>query len=301
MDRIPTGDTTTGYGTVTDLQIPGTASGPWPAPAKLNLFLQITGQRKDGYHTLQTVFQFLDRADRLYFDLSGDRAIRRFGGPAGVPAAADLCVRAAELLQSISGTGKGVDIYNDKRLPSGGGLGGGSSDAATTLWALNRLWNVGLDAEELARQGLELGADVPVFIHGEASWAEGIGEILTPVTLVEPWFLVVVPSVSVSTADIFSDAELTRDTPQMTIRAFLSGGGRNDCEAVVRRRHPEVAAALDWLNTHAPARMTGTGACVFAAFGSESEARVVERQIPRSWSAFVARGLNRSPLQAVTA
>ncbi|MDH3900573.1 MAG: 4-(cytidine 5'-diphospho)-2-C-methyl-D-erythritol kinase [Gammaproteobacteria bacterium] len=285
---------------MTGLQIPGTASGPWPAPAKLNLFLQITGQREDGYHTLQTVFQFLDRADRLYFDITEDKGIRRFGGPVDVPAAADLCVRAARLLQTVTGNSKGVDIYNDKLLPGGGGLGGGSSDAATTLWALNRLWNAGLDAGELARLGLELGADVPVFIHGEAAWAEGIGEILTPVTLDEPWYLVVVPPVSVSTVDIFSDTELTRDTPRMTIRAFLSGGGQNDCEAVVRRRHPEVAAAIDWLSAHAPARMTGTGACVFAAFGSEAEARSVERQLPRGWTAFVARGMNRSPLQAIT-
>lgn len=284
---------------MTGLQPPATASGPWPAPAKLNLFLHITGRRDDGYHTLQTVFQFLDRADRLYFDITADPAIRRFGGPAGVPAAADLCVHAARLLQSVSGTGKGVDIYNDKCLPPGGGLGGGSSDAATTLWALNRLWDIGLEAGELAGLGLELGADVPVFIHGEAAWAEGIGEILTSVTLPEPWFLVVVPPVSVSTADIFSAAELTRETPQMTIRAFLSGGGQNDCEAVVRRRYPQVEAALDWLNTHAPARMTGTGACIFAPFESEAEARSVERQVPRSWTAFVARGMNRSPLQAV--
>lgn len=300
MDRVPAGDTVTGSGTVTDLQIPGTASGPWPAPAKLNLFLHITGQRENGYHNLQTVYQFLDRADQLYFEITEDRAIRRFGGPAGVPEASDLCVRAARLLQSTTGTTKGVDIYNDKLLPGGGGLGGGSSDAATTLWALNRLWNVGLDAGELARLGLKLGADVPVFIYGEAAWAEGIGEVLTPVTLDEPWFLVVVPPVSISTVDIFSDPELTRDTPRMTIRAFLTGGGQNDCEAVVRRRYPEVAAVLDWLDTHAPARMTGTGACVFAAFGSEGEAWSVERQLPRGWTAFVARGMNRSPLQAIT-
>jgi 4-diphosphocytidyl-2-C-methyl-D-erythritol kinase len=284
---------------VTGPPIPGTASGPWPAPAKLNLFLHITGRRADGYHTLQTVFQFLDRTDRLYFDITKAGEIRRFGGPAGVPVAADLCVRAAGLLQTVSGTGKSVDIYNDKCLPPGGGLGGGSSDAATTLWALNRLWDVGLDTGELARLGLELGADVPVFISGEAAWAEGIGEILTPVSLPEPWFLVVVPPVSVSTADIFSAAELTRDTPQMTIRAFLAGRGQNDCEAVVRRGYPQVAAALDWLNTHATARMTGTGACVFAAFEAEAEARSVERQVPPDWTAFVARGMNRSPLQAV--
>jgi 4-diphosphocytidyl-2-C-methyl-D-erythritol kinase len=283
---------------VTGLQIPASASGPWPAPAKLNLFLQITGRREDGYHTLQTVFQFLDRADQLYFEITDGSAIRRFGGPAGIPESADLCVRAATLLQSTVGIAKGVDIYNDKLLPGGGGLGGGSSDAATTLWALNRLWSAGLDTGQLARLGLELGADVPVFLYGEAAWAEGIGEILTPLALDEPWYLVVVPPVSVSTVDIFSDPELTRDTPRMTIRDFLSGGGRNDCEAVVRRRHPEVEAALEWLETHAQARMTGTGACVFAAFGTEAEARSVKQQLPRGWTAFVARGMNRSPLQA---
>ena len=276
--------------------VPATAQGPWPAPAKLNLFLHITGRRDDGYHELQTVFQFLDHADRLYFGQREDGAIRRIGGPAGVAAADDLCVRAAGLLQAHAGITQGVDIYNEKILPAGGGLGGGSSDAATTLWALNRLWGLGLDTGELAGLGLQLGADVPVFLHGRASWAEGVGEILTPVSLPEPWFLVLNPSVSVSTAAVFSDAELTRDTPRMTIRDFLSGNGRNDCEAVVRRRYPEVAAALDWLNSYSPARMTGTGACVFAAFDAETDARATAARVPQEWTAFVARGLNRSPL-----
>jgi 4-diphosphocytidyl-2-C-methyl-D-erythritol kinase len=276
--------------------IPGRASGPWPAPAKLNLCLHITGRRADGYHTLQTMFQFLDLADRLYFHIRQNSGIRRFGGPAGVPKSADLCVRAARLLQEVAGTRQGVDIYNDKRLPAGGGLGGGSSDAATTLHALNRLWGLDLGRTALAGLGLRLGADVPVFLHGHAAWAEGVGELLTSVTLPQGWYLVVMPPVHVSTAAIFCDAELTRDTPRMTIRDFLSGGGHNDCEAVVRRRHPEVAAALDWLNGFSPARMTGTGAGVFAAFGTETEARTVERELPAEWSGFVARGLNRSPL-----
>lgn len=279
---------------------PAAVRGPWPAPAKLNLFLHITGRREDGYHCLQTVFQFLDHADRLYFDIRPDPAIRRFGGPAGVPQQADLCVRAASLLQETTGSQQGVDIYSEKVIPVGGGLGGGSSDAATTLWALNRLWGLGLNARELAGLGLQLGADVPVFIQGEAAWAEGVGEILTPVTLPEPWYLVVIPPVSVSTADIFSDPELTRDTPEMTIRDFLSGGGHNDCEAVVRHRHPEIAAALDWLDTMTPARLTGTGACIFAAFGAEADARTIEQQMPAAWSGFVARGCNRSPLQAIS-
>ncbi|MEA2093431.1 MAG: 4-(cytidine 5'-diphospho)-2-C-methyl-D-erythritol kinase [Pseudomonadota bacterium] len=279
---------------------PPAVRGPWPAPAKLNLFLHITGRREDGYHCLQTVFQFLDHADRLYFDIRPDPAICCFGGPAGVPQQADLCVRAASLLQETTGSKQGVDIYNEKVIPVGGGLGGGSSDAATTLWALNRLWGLGLNARELAGLGLQLGADVPVFIQGEAAWAEGVGEILTPVTLPEPWYLVVIPPVSVSTVDIFSDPELTRDTPEMTIRDFLYGGGHNDCEAVVRRRHPEIAAALDWLDTMAPARLTGTGACIFAAFGAEADARTIEQQMPAAWSGFVARGCNRSPLQAIS-
>ena len=280
------------------LAVPSTARGPWPAPAKLNLMLHITGRRPDHYHELQTVFQFLDHADRLYFGLRDDGEVRRHGGPAGVDAAADLCVRAAGLLQAHAEISHGVDIYNEKVLPAGGGLGGGSSDAATTLWALNHLWKLGLDVGELAGLGLQLGADVPVFLHGRASWAEGVGEILSPVNLPEPWFLVLNPNVSISTAAVFSDAELTRDTPRTTIRAFLSGGGRNDCEAVVRRRYPEVAAALDWLNSYSTARMTGTGACVFAAFDAETDAREIATRVPSGWTAFVARGLNRSPLHA---
>ena len=231
------------------LVVPSKARGPWPAPAKLNLLLHVTGRRADGYHELQTVFQFLDHADRLYFSVRDDGEIRRHGGPASVAPSADLCVRAAGLLQAHAEVVQGVDIYNKKVLPAGGGLGGGSSDAATTLWALNHLWGLELDSGELAGLGLQLGADVPVFLHGRAAWAEGVGEILTPINLPEPWFLVLNPNVSVSTAAVFSDAELTRDTPRMTIRAFLSGDGRNDCEAVVRRRYPEVAAALDWLNS----------------------------------------------------
>jgi 4-diphosphocytidyl-2-C-methyl-D-erythritol kinase len=283
-----------------DPVIPAGAQGPWPAPAKLNLFLHITGRRDDGYHTLQTVFQFLDRSDRLYFVPRADAAIRRYGGPTGVPAEADLCVRAARRLQEATGIRRGVDIYNEKCLPTGGGLGGGSSDAATTLWALNRLWEGALEPAQLAELGLRLGADVPVFLFGHAAWAEGIGEILTTVDPPQPWYLVIDPAISVSTAAIFSDPELTRDTPRMTIRNFLSGGGHNDCEAVVRRRHPGVAVALDWLDRYSPARLTGTGACVFAAFESQAAAQAVERQLPAGWRGFVARGVNRSPLHEAT-
>ena len=281
--------------------IPASASGPWPAPAKLNLFLHITGRRADGYHELQSIFQFLTFCDWLYFDLQPAGVIHLAGRPAGVPAADDRAVRAARLLLETCGSSAGVTIYNDKRLPVGGGLGGGSSDAATTLVVLNRLWGLGLDIDALARLGLGLGADVPVFVRGQAAWAEGVGEILTPVTPPEVWFLVVVPPVSVSTADIFSDVELTRDTPRKKIPDLLAGGGRNDCETVVRRRYPEVAAALDWLSAFSPARMTGTGGCVFAAFDSEAEARAVADQLPDHLSGFVARGVNRSPLLAAMA
>jgi len=281
--------------------LPAAASGPWPAPGKLNLFLHITGRRADGYHELQTLFQFLTVCDWLYFDVSGPAGVRLAGQPAGVPADADLCVRAARLLQEVSGTDRGVTIYNDKCLPVGGGLGGGSSDAATTLLVLNRLWKSGLDINELAELGLRLGADVPVFIHGHSAWAEGVGEVLTPASPPEIWYLVLVPPVSVSTAGIFSDPDLTRDTPRTKIPDLISGGGRNDCEAVVRRRYPEVAAALDWLDRFSPSRMTGTGACVFAGFPTEADAQAVARQIPQTWTGFVARGVNRSPLQVAMA
>jgi len=278
-------------------EIPAAASGPWPAPGKLNLFLHITGRRADGYHELQTLFQFLTRCDWLYFDLSGAGGVRLAGQPAGVPAAADLCVRAARLLLAETGTGFGVTIYNDKCLPVGGGLGGGSSDAATTLLVLNRLWELGLDINELAELGLQLGADVPVFVRGHSALAGGVGEVLTPASPPESWFLVLAPPVSVSTVAIFSDPDLTRDTPRTKIPDLISGGGRNDCEPVVRRRYPEVAAALDWLNTFSPSRMTGTGACVFASFTTAAEAEAVAARVPAPWSGFVARGVNRSPLQ----
>lgn len=286
---------------MTGSDIPASASGPWPAPAKLNLFLHITGRRADGYHELQTVFQFLTFGDWLYFDLQPEGGVHLADRPAGVPESADLTVRAARLLQETAGIRSGVTLFNDKRLPVGGGLGGGSSDAATTLVVLNRLWGLGMDTDALARLGLTLGADVPVFVRGQAAWAEGIGEILVPVSPPEAWFLVVVPPVSVSTADIFSDPELTRDTPRMKIADLPAGGGRNDCEAVVRHRYPEVAAALEWLGAYSPARMTGTGGCVFAAFGSEAEAQAVADQLPDNLSGFVARGVNRSPLLAAMA
>jgi len=278
------------------IDIPATASGPWPAPAKINLFLHVTGRRADGYHELQTLFQFLTLADWLYFEPQADGTVRRRGGPAGVPESDDLGTRAVRLLQAVTGRRTGVALYIDKRIPVGGGLGGGSSDAATTLLVLNRLWKLDLDISALAELGLRLGADVPVFIRGQAALAEGVGERMTAAQPPESWYLIVHPAVSISTATVFSDAELTRDTPRQTIPDLLSGSTRNDCEAVVRASYPEVAAALDWLNTYAPARLTGTGACVFAAFATEAEAQAVAARVPGQWDSFVARGINRSPL-----
>ena len=272
----------------------------WPAPAKLNLFLHVTGRRADGYHRLQTVFQLLDHCDEILVDVRPDGQIRRPEGPSGVPVEADLAVRAARRLQAASGTPLGADIRVRKRIPAGGGLGGGSSDAATVLVALNQLWGLGWAPDRLAALGLELGADVPVFVHGRSAWADGVGEVLTPVDLPPACYLVVCPGCAVSTATVFADPELTRDTPETTIKGFVFGGGRNDCEAVVRRLHPEVGAALDWLAARAPdgARLTGTGGCVFARFGSAAEAGAALAQLPEAWTGFVAHGVAESPLLA---
>ena len=268
----------------------------WPAPAKLNLMLRIVGRRPDGYHLLQTVFQFLDRGDWLWFDLRDDGLIERASEVPGVPAAADLTVRAARLLQQAAGVRRGVTIRIAKRLPLGGGLGGGSSDAATTLVALNHLWRTGLTLVELAELGLTLGADVPVFVHGRAAWAEGVGERLAPVDLAEPWFVVLVPACPVATGAVFNDPDLTRNSPPITITDFAAGLGGNDCEAVVYRRYPEVAAATRWLAQFGQARLTGTGACVFAVFPDGASADRVLAQLPAGCTGFVARGCNRSPL-----
>jgi 4-diphosphocytidyl-2-C-methyl-D-erythritol kinase len=272
------------------------SSAPWPAPAKLNLMLRVLGRRADGYHRIQTVFQFIGRSDRLYFALREDGRIRQAGALPGVPMASDLSVRAARLLQERTGCGLGAEIRIEKMLPVGGGLGGGSSDAATTLVALNRVWRTGLTAAQLAEIGLALGADVPVFVRGLASWGEGVGEKLTPLDMPEPWYLVLVPACAVSTAAVFADRELTRNSPKITIADFVSGDDRNDCLPVVRRRYPAVAVALEWLSQHARGRLTGTGACVFAAFEEERAARRVLDRLPQGMSGFVARGANRSPL-----
>ena len=268
----------------------------WPAPAKLNLILHITGQRKDGYHLLQTVFQFINFSDSLDFTLRDDGIISRHSDWGGVTEADDLIVRAAKSLQLESGCRQGVDIHMHKKLPAGGGLGGGSSDAATTLVALNHLWGLERSADQLADIGLELGADVPVFVRGKAAWAEGIGEKLTPIDPEEPWYLVIRPDCCVSTMEVFNSSDLTRNTPTIRIRDFLRGGGHNDCESVVKKLHPEVAEALDWLGKFADARMTGTGSCVFAGFDNQQQAKSAYDKLPQSWAGFVAKGLNHSPL-----
>lgn len=267
-----------------------------PAPAKLNLFLHITGRRADGYHTLQTLFQFVDYGDTLHFSTRSDSQINLHSELAGVAAEDNLIVRAARLLQQAAGTQLGADIQLDKRLPMGGGLGGGSSDAATTLVGLNHLWQTGLNADQLAEIGITLGADVPVFVRGKAAWAEGVGEQLTPVELDEPWYLVVIPTCSVSTAEIFSDQRLTRDTPPITLAAFREHGGRNDCLPVVAARYSEIRNTLILLNNYCEAKMTGTGSCLFGAFPNEREADKVRARLPATLRSFVAKGCNVSPL-----
>jgi 4-diphosphocytidyl-2-C-methyl-D-erythritol kinase len=273
---------------------------PWPAPAKLNLFLHILGRRADGYHELQTCFQFVDLCDEISFKVRKDGEIRRRTDVAGVGEETDLCVRAARALQKAAGSTLGADISLLKRIPIGGGLGGGSSDAATCLVALNHLWGLNLSTDELATMGLKLGADVPVFVRGRAAWAEGVGERITllypPLAPAENNYLILKPNVFVSTAAVFQDPELTRNSPPITISGFLATGGMNDCLAVVRRRFPEVAQAFDWLSSFGPARLTGTGACVFLACATEARGREVLREVPAAWTGFLARGLNDSPL-----
>ncbi len=276
----------------------------WPAPAKLNLFLHVTGRRADGYHSLQTVFCLIDLADTLRFTARADGKLTLRRPLAGVPPERDLCLRAAALLKRATGQREGVEIDLDKRIPVGGGLGGGSSDAATTLVVLNHLWRLGLKREELQRLALELGADVPLFVFGSNAFAEGVGEILTPLALPAAWYLVLVPPVAVPTATVFAAPELTRDAKPIRITAFFDGlkqrALRNDLEPVVSKRYPEVAHHLAWLKQHGEARMSGSGACVFAEFSTESAARAVHAQLPQAMRGFVARGLERHPLQGLT-
>ena len=268
----------------------------WPAPAKLNLMLRVVGRRPDGYHLLQTVFQFIDLCDELSFRVRADGEVRRINEVPGVPAHDDLTLRAANLLRNETGCKAGADIRVEKRIPLGGGLGGGSSDAATVLVALNHLWGCGLERSQLMRLGLQLGADVPIFIHGHAAWAEGVGEQFTDIEPATPYYLLLAPATRVDTGKIFQDPELTRNSSRITIRDFLAGAHGNDCLAVVKRRYPEVAAAYDWLADRAEARLTGTGACLFAACESQATADELRRQRPAGVDGFVVRGVNRSPL-----
>ncbi len=275
----------------------------WPAPAKLNLFLHVTGRRADGYHRLQTAFRLIDLADTLRFAPREDGRVTLRRPLAGVPPAQDLCLRAAALLKRATGHTGGVEIELDKRVPMGGGLGGGSSDAATTLVALNHLWRLGLSRGDLQRLALKLGADVPVFVFGENAFAEGVGEELRPLALAQAWYLVLVPPVQVPTAAVFAAPELTRETKPIKITAFFDGlkrrALRNDLEPVVCSRYPEVARHLAWLRQYGEARMSGSGACVFAEFSNESAAHAAQAQLPAAMRGLVARGLDRHPLYAL--
>ncbi|SCY17783.1 4-(cytidine 5'-diphospho)-2-C-methyl-D-erythritol kinase [Nitrosospira sp. Nsp13] len=269
------------------------------APAKLNLFLHVVGRREDGYHLLQTVFRFVDFSDRFNFALREDGAIKLHTPTPGVPEDKDLCVRAAKLLQRESGISLGVDIFLEKRIPMGGGLGGGSSDAATTLLALNRLWGLGWKRNQLLTLGLGLGADVPVFIFGENAFAEGIGEKLSSIMLPPAWYLILMPPVHVSTPQVFASKELTRNTIPIKIPPFSVEHGHNDLEPVVCRTFPEVARHLEWLrrldNTRKVA-MTGSGACVFAEFATEPAAQLALAKVPADMTGFMAQGLDRHPM-----
>ena len=289
-------------------------SHAYPAPAKLNLFLHVVGRRADGYHLLQSVFRLIDRADTVHLELREDGRVVREADLPGVAEDHDLTVRAARLLQAHAPEGAGVSIRLDKVLPLGGGLGGGSSDAATVLLALNRLWQVNLSREALQELALQLGADVPVFVFGQTAFAEGVGEILHPVSVPPAWYVVLMPPVQVPTAAIFAAPELTRNTPPLKIAPFSAGmghtalhglqpgdsrsplAGHNDLQPVVVSRYPEVARHLEWLAQFGEARMTGSGACVFASFGTEEAAREVLRQLPETMQGFVAQGLDKHPL-----
>lgn len=263
-----------------------------PCPAKLNLFLHITGRRADGYHTLQTLFQIIDLCDTLSLSPTADGAITLQCSDAALAGPDNLVLRAANALRAATGGSQGVSMRLDKRIPMGAGLGGGSSDAASTLLGLNRLWRCNLDIDTLAQIGLGLGADVPLFVRGSSAWAEGIGEILTPVNLPSQTYLVICPDCHVSTQDIFSHQQLTRNTTAIKMAAFLAGHSRNDCENVVRSLYPPVDEALLWLNQFAQARMTGTGASIFAAFASAQQAQQILSQMPKGMKGFVAQGLS---------
>jgi len=267
------------------------------APAKLNLFLHITGRRDDGYHLLQTVFQFLDYADTIQLSVREDGEIHRLSELEGVPVEDDLVVKAAKVLQQHCGRHLGADISVDKLLPMGGGLGGGSSNAASVLVGLNHLWDCGLSQDELMQLGVQLGADVPVFIFAQTAWAEGVGERLKQVDLPEKWYLVLKPEINVSTAKVFSNSQLRRDCATITIRDFLIGQTENVCENPVREMYPEVDQALIDLAYYSESHLTGTGACVFAAFDNKAEAERALTELSVKWDGFVAKGMNQTPLK----
>ncbi|WP_318504831.1 4-(cytidine 5'-diphospho)-2-C-methyl-D-erythritol kinase [Photobacterium leiognathi] len=281
--------------------IPFDVASQWPAPAKLNLFLYITGQRPNGYHDLQTLFQFVDYGDTLTITPRRDNQIRLTPAIAGVKTEDNLIYRAAEALRQVANCDLGTDIHIDKILPMGGGLGGGSSNAATTLVALNHLWQTNLSVDELAEIGLKLGADVPVFVRGTSAFAEGIGEKLQPAEPEEKWFLVAKPDISIATVDIFTHPDLPRNTEKRSLEALLRGVYENDCEKIVRSLNPEVDQALSWLLEYAPSRLTGTGACVFSEFNTQEEANAILKILPDWLHGFVAKGVNTSPLMTALA
>lgn len=282
-----------------------------PAPCKLNLFLHILGRQEDGYHRLQTVYQLLDYADTLHFTRTEDDEITVHPVLPNTPPKENLIYRVAKVLQTASKTAHGAKIQVKKKLPMGGGIGGGSSNAATTLLGLNHLWRCGLNLDQLASLGSEIGADIPVFVRGKTAWAEGIGVDLKALELEERWYLVLAPDCHVSTATVFNHKDLTRDSPTITVAAFFEKGGKNDCQPLVERLYPQVREAVDWLGQHWPgqhglgqhglghlgsAQLTGTGACVFAAFPDEQTAQQVFAKRPKHLNGFVAKGVNNSPL-----
>lgn len=269
-----------------------------PSPAKLNLFLRITGRRDDGYHNIQTLFQLLDYGDELTFELRADRKIAVTTNNRQLDPQSNLVCLAAQLIQQQSSCQLGININLIKRLPLGSGLGGGSSNAATTLIGLNNIWELGYSRSQLSKIGLELGADVPVFIEGRTAWGEGVGELLEAVDMPQLWYLVLIPDCQVDTTEIFGDQQLTRNSPPITIRAFREHGAENSCQKIVEMRYPAVKAARIWLQEYAAAQMSGTGCCLFASFSNRAQAMAVLEKIPKQWQGFVAQGVNQSPVYA---
>ena len=266
-----------------------------PAPAKLNLFLHITGQKENGYHNLQTLFQMLDFGDRLEIESNDTGKIELSTNEKSIPNKENLILQAAQAVQSYAACDHGVKILLKKKLPIGAGLGGGSSDAATAILGLNAVWNLALTNTELLSIGSKIGADIPVFISGRTSWAGGIGEKLTPIDTPSKWFLIVTPDIFVSTSKIFSHPSLTRNTHPIKIRATEENCWKNDCQLVVEDLYPEVKKVRKWLANFAPARMTGTGGSIFSSFSTEDDAKAILKKIPKPWLGFVAKGVNRSP------